>query len=325
MDDTYYKILEVDRSATPEQIQKAYRRLAAKNHPDHNPDDKGAKDRFQKIQQAYDTLSDPEKRKLYDQLGPQYEQFAAGGHPGGFPGGGPGGFRWQTSGPGGADVDLNDIFSQILGGGGAGFDFGGMGGGGGPRATGRRRGRGRPAATGSDVAAEVTIPFQTAVVGGETHVALLQPDGSHTTIAVKIPPGIESGKKLRLAGQGEEGPGGPGDLIVTVRVSEHPWYQRIGNDLHVRTPVALAEAILGAKIDVPTPQGAVSVKIPPRTSSGKRLRLKGLGVKPRGGQPGDLYVEVQIVLPETIDDDLLACARRLEANQAANPRAELRW
>ena len=336
MADNYYEILGVSSSASAEDIQKAYRKLARKYHPDMNPDDKSAKEKFQKVQQAYDTLSTPEKRKLYDQWGPQYEQMGAGG-PGGGPGAGPGGFRWTGGGPGGAggmppDMDLNDILGRMFGGGagagGGGFEF--PFGGEEPRTTrgpGRRRGRARAAAPPSDTLREATIPFTTAILGGETSVVVLRENGEFGTISVKIPAGINDGAKLRVGGQGEPGPNGepPGDLIVVVRIDSHPWFQRKGNDLIVRVPVSLQEAVLGAKIDVPTPRGTVALKVPAQTSSGKRLRVKGFGVQPRQGTPGDLFAEIQSMLPEKLDDDLVEAIRLQAEHAGPDPRAELKW
>jgi len=333
----YYDILGLSKSASADEIQKAYRKLARKFHPDMNPDDKSAKENFQKVQQAYDTLGTPEKRKLYDQLGPQYEQMGAGG-PGG-PGAGPGGFRWGPGGGPGAggvppDVDLSDILGRMFGGGapGAGaaggfeFPFGGTEA---PTTRGpnRRRGRARAAAPPSDTLREVTIPFTTAIQGGETSVVVRREDGEFGTLTVKIPPGVNDGAKLRLGGQGEAGPNGepPGDLIVVIRIDSHPSFQRKGNDLVVRVPVSLSEAVLGAKIDVPTPRGTVALKVPPKTSSGKRLRVKGFGVQPKQGTPGDLFAEIQIVLPEPMDDDLLEAIRRQGEHAGADPRTDLRW
>ena len=143
---------------------------------------------------------------------------------------------------------------------------------------------------------------------------------------MKVPPGIEDGAKLRLRGQGDPGPGGAaGDLIATVRVAPHPWFTRRGIHLYVKVPVSLREAIDGAKIDVPTPRGVVALSAPPGSSSGKKLRLKGYGIAVPGKEPGDLYAELQIVLPSNIDDATKAAVRKLDAASPTNPRQELRW
>ena len=297
MADDYYNSLEVSRSASPEEIQKAYRRLARKYHPDMNPDDAAAKKKFQEIQKAYDVLNDPEKRKLYDQFGPQFENLGSAGAGGGPGGGGPFPFdieqilggrgQGRGAGPGGFQFegDLGDIFQQFAGGGG-------------PRGRSRRQ---TAPARGSDLAAEVPIPFATAVLGGFREINL-QRGGKLETIQIKIPAGVDTGKKIRLRGQGEPGAGGHnGDLIVTISVAAHPHFRRQGQNLELRLPVTLAEAALGATVDVPCPSGIVSLKIPANSSSGRRLRVKGQGVRLPGGETGDLFVELQIKLPESLE------------------------
>jgi DnaJ-class molecular chaperone len=337
MADDYYKILGVMRDATPAEIQKAYRDLARKYHPDLNPNDKKAKEKFQKVQSAFDVLNDEKKRKMYDQYGPGFENIQSGAGAGGGPRGGT--YSWTGQAPEGFEgIDISQLF-------GGGIDpsmFGGGGGrggfadifeqfrrGGGPGA-GPARGKGKKGRTspveGSDFYSDITVSFQTAVLGGTTDLALDR-DGKHETISVKIPPGIADGGKIRLRGQGQPGAnGGPaGDIILTVHVAPHPFYTRAGDRLEMKLPVTLAEAALGAKVDVPTPSGTISLRIPPRTSSGAKLRIKGHGVKNKDGTRGDLYAEVQIVLPETIDGELLEAVRRLESRGEVNPRATLRW
>ena len=162
--------------------------------------------------------------------------------------------------------------------------------------------------------------------GGKVDLTLQRADGHNETISVKIPPGVDEGKKIRLRGQGEPGAGGTaGDLLLTIHVAAHPYFHRRGKNLEVRVPVTLAEAVLGAKVDVPTPWGTISLRIPPRTSSGKKLRIKGHGIKPASGEPGDLFAEIAIVLPERIDDATVEAIKRLDAEQKQNPRADLRW
>ena len=166
---------------------------------------------------------------------------------------------------------------------------------------------------GADVRHELEVPFQSAVTGGQAQLTVQRPSGKVETITVKIPAGIGDGKVIRLRGQGEEGVGGgsSGDLLITVRVSPHPFFERRGDDLQVVVPVTLAEAALGAKVDVPTPKGLITLKVPPGTSSGKRLRVKGHGVPRRNGEAGDLLAIVQITLPETIDEESQDFFRRL--------------
>jgi len=318
MEEDYYKVLGVERSATPAAIKKAYRELAAKFHPDANPD-KRAKQRFQQIQKAYDVLSDADKRAAYDQFGPAFEQMEAGGPQG----------AWRTTGGHGpefGDIDFNQFFGgQAPGGGTAGgfdeifrhFAQGSQG----PRnARGGRKGGHR----GGDVTHEVEIPFQTAVQGGEVRLNLRRPGGKAETIEVKIPAGIEEGKAIRLRGQGETAPM-PGDLLLTIRIAPHPHFTRRGADLLVRIPVTLGEAALGAKVDVPSPWGTIAVKVPAGTSSGRRLRIKGHGIRREGKPEGDLYVELMIVLPAALDDTSIELVRKFAEHNAHSPRGEVSW
>lgn len=316
MADDYYDILGVSRNASDQEIQKAYRARARKLHPDMNPDDKSAKEKFQKLQTAYDTLADPDKRKMYDAYGANYEHVAAGGG-----GQGPGGFHFRGR-PG--DFDQAE-FSHIFG------DQGDMGGfadffqqftGGG------RRGRaGGAPRRGADMTHELQVPFKTAITGGEAHVTVQRPSGKVETIAVKVPAGIEDGKKIRLRGQGQPSQsGGPaGDIIVTIRVASHPYFRRRGNDLIVTLPVTVGEAAAGAKIDLPTPKGKITLTVPPGSSSGKKLRVRGHGVQPAGKPAGDLYAEVQIQLPEKIDDRAAELLRRFDDQCPLQPRENLAW
>jgi DnaJ-class molecular chaperone len=321
MAEDYYKILGVRRDATQDEISKAYRDLARKYHPDMNPDDPSAKKKFQKIQAAFDVLNDPQKREMYDRYGSSFETMGAGGpRTQTWTAGGPGEFtfedidfsqffgdRFGSSSPGG----FADLFSQFQT----------------AAARGRKKTAYRARQRGADLEQEVTIPFNTSVLGGEIQLRLPRPTGQMETLAVKIPAGIEDGKKIRLRGQGEPGVAGgePGDLLLTVRVAPHPFFTRRDNNLYVRVPVTLAEAALGAKVDVPTPKGKVTVSIPPGTSSGAKLRIKGHGVAPKAGPPGDLFVEVQIVLPKNLDEESREAIRRIGERYVENPRANLRW
>lgn len=328
MAEDFYKTLGVKRDASQAEIQKAYRDLARKYHPDLNPNDKKAKEKFQKVQAAFEVLNDTSKRELYDRYGSSFEAYAQGGgarpqarggwqHTTGGGGGGPtaGGFE---------DVDFSEFFGERFAGdpsGGFGDLFGQF------RKAAGKRGRGRAAAPGGgNVESEITIPFQTAVTGGKVDLALQRSDGKTESISVKIPPGVDEGKKIRLRGQGESLGGGPaGDLLLTIHVAPHPYFHRRGKDLEVRLPITLAEAVAGGKVDLPTPWGTISLRIPPRTSSGKKLRVKGHGIRPASGEPGDLFAETAIVLPERIDDVTVEAIKRLDEEQKTNPRAELRW
>lgn len=314
MAEDYYTTLGVARDASDAEIKKAYHRLAAKYHPDANPGDRKAKEKFQQIQQAYEVLKDPATRKKYDQFGANYE--AAGG-------GGP----WQyTSTGGGPDFDQFD-FSSIFGGGGGFEGFGdafrqfreGAGPGAGPR-----RGR-RTSHRGGDIRHDLEVAFRTAVEGGEVRLSIRRAEGPPETLTVKIPAGVKDGQTIRLRGQGEPGGGIPGDLLLVVHIGSHPFYTRRDLDLIVRVPVTIAEAAQGAKVDVPTPAGTITVKIPPGTSSGKRLRIKGQGVKTAKGEKGDLLVEVQIALPASLDAESLELIRRLDERNPSQPRTDLAW
>src|SRR5262245_19795002 len=327
MDNDYYATLGVDRGANQEEIQKAYRKLARKYHPDMNPDNKEAQKKFKEVQQAYDVLSDDKQRKMYDQFGPGFEQVAQGTGAGrqwtgqvppGF-----GGFDFGGATTGGGDEslppDLQDLVRQFTGGGG--FQLGG-----GPMP--KRRGRRAPGQPGADIQHEVEVPFRTAVAGGAVSLRLVRAGRKTETISVKIPAGIDDGKVIRLRGQGEgSNSGGPaGDLLITVHVAPHPYFRRDGLDLIVRVPVTLAEAALGGKVDVPTPHGEISLKVPPGTSSGMRLRAKGQGIHTSDGRTGDLYAEMMIVIPKQLDDKAGELVRQLDERlQQRDPRGELEW
>ena len=180
---------------------------------------------------------------------------------------------------------------------------------------------------GADLHRDLHIPFNTSITGGQAQLSVRRASGKVETITVKIPEGIESGKKIRLRGQGEPSPTGgrPGDLLITVHVAKHPFFRRRGKDLDVSVPITLAEAAIGAKIDVPTPMGQITLTIPPNTSSGKRLRLKGMGVPTPGGGHGDLYAEMLIVLPDSFNEESRQAIRQLDERNPLEPRADLKW
>ncbi len=314
MTDDPYKTLEVSRGASQEEIQKAYKRLARKYHPDLHPDDAKAKKKFQQVQAAYEILGDPERRRSYDRYGSS-QPF----------GGGAGQSQTWKSTSGNPMDDISRMFEeQMHGGAGGGFadmfrHFTQKGGT-------RRSSTGRRGAKGTDLESTLEIPFRTAVTGGQANLSVRRPSGKTESISVKIPAGIESGKKIRLRGQGQPaGAGGqPGDLLITVRVAPHPTYQRTGNHLVVRVPITLDEAILGAKVDVPTPKGTITLTVPPGSSCGRRLRVKGHGVPGKHGD-GDLYAELHIVLPEEIPPKLREVAETLRAGRKADVRSDLKW
>lgn len=325
-DRDYYEILGVSRDATPDAIKKAYRALARKHHPDVNPGDKKAETLFKEAQSAYDVLSDAEKRSLYDRYGrAAFEGMAASG-----PRANASEWTFRQSAPSGAGFESFD-FSDFLGGarpgaaeaeGGAGiFEelLGRMRGG---KA---RRGAGVGPRPGRNLEANLHIPFLTAVRGGETHIDLQREHGRES-LAVKIPPGIESGAKLRLRGQGEPGERGAaqGDLIIQVTVDPHPYFQREGRNLNVEVPISVVEAVLGAKIDVPTLDGPKSLPVPPGSSSGLKLRLRGQGLPAAGGKPeGDLFVILKVMAPKNLDDESRRLMKDFGDRNPWNPREGL--
>jgi DnaJ-class molecular chaperone len=318
MAEDYYKTLGVGRDASAAEIQRAYRDLARKFHPDMNPDDPSATKKFQQIQAAFDVLNSPEKREMYDRYGSSFETMGAGAGPGGGSaagfGGGPGEVHME-------DIDFGELFGQRFGGGGPaglGDIFSQFRRGGGRAATRRR---------GADVTAEVQVPFNTAINGGEVQLSLQRQAAPPETIVVRIPPGIDDGNKIRLRGQGEPAPrsGTAGDLLLTVHVAPHPSFSRRGNHLYLRVPITLGEAAAGATVDVPTPTGTVALHVPPATSSGTKLRIQGHGVPGKKGAAGDLFVEVLIVLPKKLEEADREALRQIDARHPLNPRQNLRW
>lgn len=299
MAEDLYSVLGVKRSASADEIKSAYRKLAAKLHPDKNPGNKSAEAKFKRINQAYHVLSDAKKRSLYDEFGDvalsdnfdaerarAYQRWAGAGGRGGAAGGVPGA---------GQTIDLEDLLGGRGGVGGFGDLFGDLFGrvrGGGGRG-GRSAAAGMP---GSDVESELTIDFVSAVRGT---TAELQIEGRPEPVTVRIPPGATEGSKLRIKGEGAPGPygGARGDLILHVRVRPHPSFRMDGADLHVDVPVTVGEAYFGAKIRIPTPDGYVNLKVPAGAQSGQSVRLRGKGIKKSNKAPGDLYVHFLVQLP----------------------------
>lgn len=305
MPSDFYQILGVARNATQEEIRKAYKKLARQYHPDTKPGDKEAEEKFKEIQEAYDVLGDKEKRDKYDKFGAAYKYAGAGAE------GGP--YNWSGGG-GAGQVDINDLF-------GGGFNFHDLFGGG--RAQSRAQPRARK---GADLTTEIQVAFETAALGGN-HELHYRVDGKPERISVKIPAGLRDGQQIRLAGQGSPGLGGgpPGDLIVTVHVSPHPFFRREGNNLVLDLPLTPSEAALGTKVDVPTlNDGPVTLTVPPGTSSSMKLRLKEKGIiDSRTKQRGDQYLHVKIVVPRELSQDVKQLYEQLSQSDNHNPRANL--
>ena len=293
-----YSILGVARGATEKDIKSAYRKLAKELHPDRNAANPKATERFSEVTRAYDLLSDKDKRAKFDrgEIDIDGNPSMGFGYGGGGPGGGFGGrdqrgFRADGfEGMGGAEgIDLGDIFDGLFGG------RGGMGGGQ------QRRG---PAPKGANVQYKLGVSLPDAAMLATQRITLS--DGK--TIDLKLPAGVEDGTQMRLAGKGEPGPGGNGDAIVLIHLQPHTFFRRDGDNLRLDLPISLDEAVNGAKVKVPTPEGAVMLTVAPGTSSGKALRLKGKGFSRKDGTRGDQLVTIEVQLPEA-DEDLI---RRLD-------------
>jgi molecular chaperone DnaJ len=390
MADDYYQILEVPRTASAEDLKKAFRKLARKHHPDVNPGNKAAEEKFKQLNTAFEVLSDPTKRKLYDEFGEdaakmgydekKAETFRAYRSARASGGGMPGGIPFSGA---GVDFDLGDIFGDIFGrAGGAGtggFDVGEI--------LGRQRGASRGPERGEDLTAQVTLSLNEAITGTERAISIRRPgrcqrcngrgetgasgpcptckgtgrtrrsagspfggacptcngtgraaedcpacEGTGvaeetTRLTVKIPPGVQTGSKVRLAGQGSAGMHGgpPGDLYIETEVADHPLVRREGDDLYMDLPVTIPEAILGAEVKVPTFQGDVTVKVPPGSQSGRKMRLKGRGAPSlKGGTPGDMYLVLQVRVPEGAAPEVKAAAETLARAYPGDVRRELK-
>ena len=318
MEKDFYKALGVSKDASADEIKRAYRKLAKQYHPDRNPGDESAEDRFKEVGEAYQVLSNEEDRKQYDAIralsggGPR---FAAGsGGPGGaggagfedifsmFGGGNGGNVRFLSSG-GGAGGGFDDILSQMFGGGG-GF------------------GSSRRPQRGQDLATEVSIPLRDAVSGST--VKMTAADGR--TVTARIPAGVSEGQKIRVSGKGGAGAnGGPaGDIIVTIHVEKHPVYEVRGNDVYVDVPVSFGEAALGGTVEVPTLDGKnVSVKVPAGSSTDKLLRVKHRGLPKGKVARGDMYVRLKVMVPKKMSDEARKAAELFTAaTRDADPRAD---
>jgi curved DNA-binding protein len=302
-----YAVLGVARDASANDVKKAYRKLAKRWHPDVNPGDRAAEERFKDVNAAFDILSDPQKRALYDELGEQAfdigfdpekaKTFRAWRQQQGS--------RVYATPEGGAgfegfgDFNFNDVFGDFFG------------------SVGRRSRRG------ADVTSEITVSLREAVLGGERDLTFARPgSGEPVRLSVRIPPGIDDGQRIRLAGQGAPG-SPPGDLFLTVRVAPHPRVTRQDQDLTLDVPVTVPEAMFGARIEIPTFDGKVLVRVPPASQSGTKLRLRGKGVPAHDGKPtGDLYVTLAVHVPDPTREP--GAARRVADDLAGLYGADVR-
>jgi curved DNA-binding protein len=308
----YYKVLGVERTASEDEVKKAFRKLARKHHPDVNKAP-GAAARMQELNEAYDVLRDAQKRAAYDQIG----QGVQGGQDFQPPPGWDAGFEFSGGPPGGADfADHSDFFEALFGG---------------ARRGGRQRGGPAARARGQDHHAKIAIPLSDAFHGATRTLTLQSPELDPTghvvlrerQLSVNIPKGIRAGQQIRLAGQGTPGLGGEaaGDLYLEVQFEPHSRYRVDGRDLYLTLPVAPWEAALGAAVPVPTPDGQLEMNVPAGSQTGRKLRLKGRGIP--GGTPGDLYVVLEVVLPPADSDQAKALYRQMAADLTFDPRRDL--
>ena len=319
----YYEVLGVSRSASPDELRRAHRKLVRQYHPDMNRDNPAATEKFKEVQEAYDALSDPQRRKQYDQFG--HDAFAGAGYPppgaedfrGARPS--PGSSRrWRTN----PNVSVEDM------------DFGDAGGGAGDifeQLFGARRGAGRAGRArapepqrGADVEHTVTLSFEQAALGYTLSLQINR-GGQLETIELKIPAGVKDGSRVRVRGKGQGGSGAAtGDLYVITRVKEHAYFRRDGLNILVDLPISMYEALLGVKLDVPTLEGKVTVTVPPGTSSGSKLRIKGRGIE-RRDEHGDQYVVIKVIVPKDLDEDDRKLVEKLAARHPLNARTNLSW
>ena len=282
----YYATLGVDRQADAAAIKKAYRKLAQKHHPDRNPGDKQAEERFKQITEAYAVLSDPEKRRQYDQFGDSgfHQRFSQEDI-----------FRNMDFGDIFGNFGSEDLFSQLFGGG-------------------RPRGGQRRPSKGQDYSMQISIPFRLAVQGGERRIDYRN-DSRVEQIKVRIPAGIEEGAKLRVAGKGGPSPMGvaPGDLFLQIEIEDDPLFSRDGNDLLVKVTVPFSGICLGTSVEVPTLDSAKRIKVPAGMQPGQKIRLRGFGVAASGRRPaGDLYAVIEVSVPKILSDDQKALIEQLQ-------------
>jgi DnaJ-class molecular chaperone len=314
----YYEVLGISRNATETEIKRAYRRLAKEFHPDRNKSNPDAVTRFKEVQEAYDALSDKEKRTKYDQFG--HADPTAGFRPSND------GKTWSWSGSGGQPFDFGDVMDM--------FGSGGAGQGGGRSESsvfeelfGQRRGGRARAAPAADIEHEVPLSFEQAIRGTTLDLQLQGGRAKQVErIAVRIPPGVRDGQRIRVRGKGQPDSSGrtAGDLYVVVRVQPHPYFLRHENDIYLNVPITIDEATMGAKIDLPSIDGVRTVTIPPGTTSGTKLRLAGLGVpNPKGDGRGDQYAVIKIVPPKRLTNEQRVLFEKLSQTDLGHPREGL--
>lgn len=304
----YYAILGVDKNASQDEIQKTYRKLARKFHPDVNKDPQ-AEAKFKEMGEAYEVLKDPEKRKKYDQFGSAWNRAQqTGTPPQGFEGFDFSGFDFGSMGGGGSGAGerFSSFFDMLFG-----------------QGAGRRGGAGFGGpARGADAAANLGVTLEEAISGGNKEISFTDPNtGQRKSLSVRIPAGVRPGQKIRLTGQGSPGMGGAnGDLLLKVELLPDPRFKVEGSDILTTVPVAPWEAALGTEAEVETPLGRVRVRIPAGTSSGRKIRLRGRGLSAAGGGKGDLLAEVRIVVPEELADQERELFEKLASVSAFRPR-----
>lgn len=310
MADDYYRLLGVSRTADAKELQRAYRKLAREYHPDVNKQP-GAEDTFKRLSEAYHVLSDPESRAQYDRFGPEFRRYAggeredtsraAGGasarrRAGARPG--PSGFSWSSAqggaGPGSASVDWDDLFGDVFG-----------------------------STRGMDAEAVLELSVEEAFHGGPRTVVLSGPEGERETFDIQIPPGARDGQRIRVSGGGRPGrqDGGAGDLVITLRVTSDRRLRLDGKDIEMDLAVSPWEAALGASVSTRAPGGPLTVRVPPGSSSGRRLRLKGQGMPEPGGRPGDLFARVKILVPPRLTDRERELFEQLKRESPFDPRS----
>ncbi len=312
----FYTTLGVSRDASDKDIKQAYRRLARTYHPDVNPGDTAAEQKFKEVSEAYNVLGTPESRSKYDQFG--HQAFSGGFDP--FTTGGRGSYNFSSG-------NLRDLFGNAGGTGGSGGFTDSFGsifedlfGSGQPR-------QGRDGNPDLDVEKNVDIRFEDAIRGTTIQLRVPRSNGTMDHIQVKIPPGVDTGSRIRVAGKGKASRHGKpnGDLYIISQIQPHAYFTRDGNDILCDVPVTLGEIILGAKIDVPTIDGKISMTIPPGTQNGRKFRLRGKGVPfLKGEGQGDQYVHIRVVLPDQLDEHSRALIEEFDQHNPLQPRAHMR-